>query len=73
MEIISHSRGIDRTSLKISWDGVLTLVEDGYPFFECDLGIKINQTMVNDEEENIMVSEDIPIQHGENLVNIEIE
>ena len=29
--------------------------------------------MVNDEEENIMVSEDIPIQHGENLVNIEIE
>ena len=46
---------------------------DGYPFFECDTVIEINETMENDEEENIMISEEIPIQHEDNLVNTEIE
>ena len=34
-----------------------------YPFFEWSPGIEKNETMANDEEENIMVGEDIPIQH----------
>ena len=29
--------------------------------------------MENDEEENIVVNEEIPIQHEDNLVNMEIE
>ena len=36
---------------------------DGYPFFEWNPGIEINETMANDEEENIMVSEYYTIQH----------
>ena len=35
----------------------------GYPFLKWDPGIEINENMVNDEEENIMVGRDIPIQH----------
>ena len=45
----------------------------GYPLFDWDPGIEINETMENDEEENIMISEEIPIQHEDNLVNMEIE
>ena len=44
-----------------------------YPFFEWYTGIWINETMSNEEEENLMVSEEIPIQHEDNLVNTETE
>ena len=45
----------------------------GYPFFEWDTGIEINETMENYEWENIIVGKEIPIQHEDNLVNMEIE
>ena len=45
----------------------------GYPFFEWSSGIEINESMEDYEEENIMIGEEIPIQHKENLVNTEIE
>ena len=46
---------------------------NGYPFFEWDPGIEINKTMENDEEENIMVDEEIIIQHKDKVVNMEIK
>ena len=49
------------------------MMYDGYPLFERNTGIDINETMANDGEENIMVGEEIPIQHEDNLVNTEIE
>ena len=45
----------------------------GYPLFKWAPEIQINKTMENDEEENIIVGEEIPIQHEDNLVNMEIE
>ena len=44
-----------------------------YSFFELSLGVEINETMENDKEENIMVCEEILIQHEDNVVNMEIE
>ena len=44
----------------------------GYPLFEWYPNISINETMENYEEENIMVGGEIPIQHEENRVNMEI-
>ena len=44
----------------------------GYPLFEWALFIEINETIVNEKEENIMVGEEITIQHEENHVNTEI-
>ena len=46
---------------------------DGHPLFEQAPGIEINETMANYEEENIMVRKEIPIQHEDNFVNMEIE
>ena len=43
-----------------------------YPLFEWNPGIETNETMANDEEENIMFGEGIPIKHEYNLVNTEI-
>ena len=45
---------------------------DGYPLFEWYTGIEINETMANYKEENIMVGEEIPIKHEDNLENMEI-
>ena len=45
----------------------------GYPLFEWSLGIEIVETMANYKEENIMVGEEIPIKHDNNLENMEIE
>ena len=45
----------------------------GYPLFEWASGIEINETIANDEEENIMVGEKISIQYEYNLENMEIE
>ena len=44
----------------------------GYPLFEWDPSIETNKAMTNDEKENIMVGEEITIQHEENHVNTEI-
>ena len=52
---------------------VRPILADGYPFFEWCPGIEIHETISNYEEENIMVGEEIPIQHDNNLVNVEIE
>ena len=49
------------------------IMGDGYSFFELNPDIEINKTMENDEEENIMVSEEIQFQHEGNFVNTEIE
>ena len=46
---------------------------DVYPLSEQDPGIVTNKTMKFYEEENIMVCEEITIQHKNNLVNMEIE
>ena len=40
---------------------------DGHLLFEGDPGIEINETMENNEEENITFGEGIPIQPEENL------
>ena len=44
----------------------------GYPSFAWYPCIKINETVANYEEKNIMVGGKIPIQHGDNIVNMEI-
>ena len=49
------------------------IMGDRYPFFEQDPGIEINETMENYEEENIVVNEEIPIQHEDRVINMEIE
>ena len=40
---------------------------DGHLLFEGDPGIEINETMENNEDKNIAVGEDIPIQQEEIL------
>ena len=44
----------------------------GYPFSEQSPEIEINETLENQEEENITADEEITIQHEDNLVNMEI-
>ena len=57
---------------KLGGDEVWTIMGYGYPFFGWYPGIEINETMANYEEKNIIVNEEIPIQHEESLVNMEI-
>ena len=44
----------------------------GYPLFEWNTGIEINEIIAYDGEENIKVSEETPIQHEDNIVIIKI-
>ena len=45
----------------------------GYQFFEWYSGIEINENVENDKEKNIMVGEEISIQHEDNIVNMKME
>ena len=59
---------VDRLAGDEGWK----IMGDGYPLFEWYTGIEINETMANYKEENIMVGEEIPIKHEDNLENMEI-
>ena len=58
---------------KLAGDERRPIMGDGCPLFKWAPGIEINGSMSNDEEEHIIVSEEIPIQHEENFLNYIIE